>query len=284
MNKKILLFFLCLQINNSAQANPSNKSVYPSNIPAFKRAIIFDCDGTLVSNEDALTKAFQKVFQEYNLSLTYEQMHSELSHCLGNPAPQIRQYFENKYKVFLPKAIEESIYNAFANLGINDIKPIESAVSLIKHLAANKDKYNIVLAVASGAKKNEIIRNLTIAGIEKCFDEIVSGSEDTTNYKTPNGNTNKPQPCIYLETARRLNIPSWNCIAFEDSRTGAESALQAGMHVFAVPTKMTQSQFTTPHYGHRITFLKSAAEFDINRYVTSQEKKLLQKQQEHCNL
>jgi len=276
----------CLVMNLYARNLPFYKKFLEEaektkSISLPKRAIIFDCDGTLVSNEEALTKAFQKVLQAHDLNLTYMQMHAELSHCLGNPAPQIRNYFEKKYNISLPESFSDAIYNAFANLGIGDIKPIEPAISLIKHLAENKTKYNIVLAVASGAKKDQIINNLKIAGIEKCFDEIVSGSDDTTNYKTPSGNTNKPEPCIYLEAARRLNIPSWHCIAFEDSRTGAEAALKAGMHVFAIPTSMTISQFNSTHHNHRITFLKSAKDFNINRYLNSQEKKQLEKELEH---
>lgn len=249
------------------------KTTIPS---SAKHAIIFDCDGTLVSNEEELTRAWQDALKLCNLHLTCE----EVTPCMGLDFPTAKDYLSKKYNVAIPHSIVDNVTKAFSKFNVNHIKPIIPCVELVKHLAANKDQYNIVLAVASGSNKHLILKNLKIAGIENCFDAIVSGQDDVQEYKTPHG-TNKPQPCVYLQAAHLLGVPSWNCIAFEDSRTGAEAALQAGMHVFAVPTNGTKSQFTHAHYCHRITFLKSAQEFDINRYLTSQIKIRHHKAQEH---
>jgi len=192
----------------------------------------------------------------------------------------VKEHFAKKYNIPIPNSIIDKMHTLFGELKEEHIKPIEPTIALVKHLAENKQKYNIFVALASGAKKSEILNNLKIIGIEECFDVIVSGQDDVKAYRTPKG-VNKPQPCVYLETARLLGIGSWQCVAFEDSRSGAEAALQAGMHVFAIPTKITNPQFTDAHYGHRITFLTSAAEFDIDRYLTSQIKMTHQKALEH---
>ena len=45
----------------------------------------------------------------------------------------------------------------------------------------------------------------------------------------------KPDPLIYQEVCRRLGVDPRSCLAIEDSGSGIESALAAGMSVVAVP-------------------------------------------------
>lgn len=44
----------------------------------------------------------------------------------------------------------------------------------------------------------------------------------------------KPHPAVYLRAAQRIGVDPAHCLAVEDSRTGARSALAAGMTVVAV--------------------------------------------------
>lgn len=244
--------------------------------PSVKRGIIFDIDGTLINSEEAKNKACQEAFKSYGINLSYE----EIASYAGQTTYQTKIAIEKKLNKTIPNEFVTKVHQLYDSKYRTKIKPIASAINLVKYLHTNKTKYNILLAIASAARKSEILENLKIAGIENCFDVIVSGRDDLSEYKSPYG-SNKPEPCIYLETAQRLDIPSWHCIAFEDSRTGCEAALKAGMHVFAIPTGVTKSQFTDNHYGHRITFLKSAADFDIERYIASQKKITLQKALEY---
>ena len=45
----------------------------------------------------------------------------------------------------------------------------------------------------------------------------------------------KPEPDVYAEAARRLEVPPDGCVAVEDSTNGIRSARSAGMRVIAVP-------------------------------------------------
>jgi len=58
------------------------------------------------------------------------------------------------------------------------------------------------------------------------FDTVVTGDA------VANG---KPHPEAYLTAAERLGVDPAECVAIEDSPTGAESARAAGAHVLAVP-------------------------------------------------
>lgn len=62
------------------------------------------------------------------------------------------------------------------------------------------------------------------------FDVTVCGDEV--------GGANKPHPEPYLRAARLLGVPASDCVAVEDSPTGAESAARAGCAVLVVPCEL----------------------------------------------
>jgi len=65
--------------------------------------------------------------------------------------------------------------------------------------------------------------------IKQYFTEVV-GVEQVQN--------GKPCPDVYLEAAKRLELPPQKCIAFEDSPTGAQAALNAGIKCILVPNPL----------------------------------------------
>ena len=76
------------------------------------------------------------------------------------------------------------------------------------------------IAVASGGFRDIIRKQLTHVGIVDWFDVIVS-AEDTAKHK--------PEPDVFLETAKRLGVHPEDCLVFEDADLGVEAARRAGM-------------------------------------------------------
>jgi len=56
--------------------------------------------------------------------------------------------------------------------------------------------------------------------MEGWFDAVVT-AEDTKRHK--------PEPDVFLEAARRLEVPAESCLVYEDSDLGLEAARRAGM-------------------------------------------------------
>jgi 16S rRNA pseudouridine516 synthase len=52
----------------------------------------------------------------------------------------------------------------------------------------------------------------------------------------------KPAPDIYLEAARRVNIPVEHCLVFEDVCAGIKAGKAAGMKVCAVADSFSEDQ------------------------------------------
>lgn len=73
----------------------------------------------------------------------------------------------------------------------------------------------------------------------------------------------KPHPEPYLTAARLLGVPAEECVALEDSPTGASSALAAGCRVLAVPLHVPMSEregmVVTPHLPPDVLGLRELA-------------------------
>ncbi|OGK17057.1 hypothetical protein A2774_01360 [Candidatus Roizmanbacteria bacterium RIFCSPHIGHO2_01_FULL_39_12c] len=52
----------------------------------------------------------------------------------------------------------------------------------------------------------------------------------------------KPDPEIYLSTAKKLKVKPNDCAVFEDSYSGVEAAKRAGMKIILVMTSLTQKE------------------------------------------
>jgi HAD superfamily hydrolase (TIGR01509 family) len=100
---------------------------------------------------------------------------------------------------------------------------IDGAVEAVRRIA---DSYR--LALASSSNREVIDAVLARAGLALLFEITVSSEE------VPRG---KPAPDVFLEAARRLDVPPERCAAIEDSENGIRAAHAAGMRVVAIPNR-----------------------------------------------
>ncbi len=82
------------------------------------------------------------------------------------------------------------------------------------------------LALATSSPREVIDAVLRRLGLEEAFEVLASAADEARG---------KPDPAVYLSTARRLGVRPDRCLAFEDSVAGLRSARAAGMRVVAVP-------------------------------------------------
>jgi len=89
---------------------------------------------------------------------------------------------------------------------------------LFELLSKLKGNYKLAVASSSSHKLIDIIINRL--NIRSFFDDFVSGA-DVVN--------SKPDPEIFLLTAKRLGVKPENCLVIEDSSHGVKAAKDAGM-------------------------------------------------------
>lgn len=192
-----------------------------------KRGAIFDMDGVLVDSEHTHFLSWQQALQKWNRisSLTAD----EYPHFVGQPSSQIAKTLAEKFCIDSHEGLRNEKKHRYRELQNGGIAPVKGVVEFVKQLKQKKFK----LAVASAAKREEILLNLKYIGLEDVFDSVVSGTDDLSAYRDPEG-TNKPKPYVYLEAARQLCLEPSQCIAFEDSSTGIAAATTAGIYTYAL--------------------------------------------------
>ena len=203
------------------------------------KAIIFDCDGTLVDSEYAHFLSWRSALQRHGGDLVLEDY---ISSYAGNPYEKNAKLLADKIgkKNVVSQIIADKIID-FDELLKNGLPPIEATVDFVHRVAWEKKKMNLKIAVASAARRKDILSHLNHLGIAHHFDEIISGEDDLDHYSDPEG-VNKPKPYIYLHAAKQLNVEPQHCIAIEDSNPGVTAAVVAGCYTIAIPNFYTQSQ------------------------------------------
>lgn len=198
------------------------------------KAVIFDCDGTLVDSEHFHFLSWRESVQRRGGSLAEEEYHQ----LAGKAGDWIACKLYERVLQGSPQTIYEEKYHNYLHLLEQGVAPIERTIRFVRELAEMKGELGIKLGVASAGRKKEILLHLEHLGIIDLFEAVVSGYDDLGHYQDPEG-VNKPKPYIYLHAAQLLGVDPRECVAFEDTYTGLQAALGAGMKVVAVPNSYT---------------------------------------------
>jgi len=115
---------------------------------------------------------------------------------------------------------------------LSEVEPIQPVVDLAKKFSGK-----LPMGVGSGGLRDVVSKILGHLGISELFGAVV-GAEDTKLHK--------PEPDVFLEVAKRLDVNPAACIVFEDADLGVEAAKSAGMKCFDVRTIHTPRRITVP--------------------------------------
>ena len=174
-------------------------------------ALIFDCDGTLVNSMPVHYSAWQKTLGKYGFTLTEERFYS----LAGQPTWRLVEMLADENNVSIDiRAVAHEKEQDFVQM-IHLVQPIHPIVQIARENVGAKK-----LAVASGGWRHITRMQLQHVGILDWFQTIVT-AEDTERHK--------PEPDVFLEAARRLDVAPEKCVVYEDGDLGIEAARRAGM-------------------------------------------------------
>ncbi len=181
-----------------------------------KKVFIFDLDGVIVDTAKYHFLAWQKIASQLGIEFTPE--HNE--HLKGVSRVRsldiilelgkINASQEDKNKWLIQK--NEDYLSYLVNIDQSEI--LEGVLPILQFLKQNSQ----LIALGSASKNARPILEKT--GIIHYFDAIVDGN-DVTNAK--------PDPEVFLQAARLLNVNPENAIVFEDSVAGIQAANIAKM-------------------------------------------------------
>jgi beta-phosphoglucomutase family hydrolase len=179
----------------------------------MKKAVIFDMDGVIEETEHAHIGAEKQTMLKYGIEISEDELHE----YTGTTAKVMFTSLIEKYKLNTTfdrifKEKEEILFKLLEE----DVQPTKGVIALLRKLK----KMKIKLGVASSSHKRMIEYVLKKLEIIELFDSIV-GAEDIER--------SKPDPEIFLISAKRLNVKPEECTVVEDSKLGVEAAKKAGM-------------------------------------------------------
>lgn len=184
------------------------------------QAVIFDMDGVLVDSEPLWRQAERQTFAEVGIKLT----DSDCESTMGLRTDEVIKYWYEKLPWDGP-SLAEVESRLEARVG-ELIKERATAMPGVERSIEMAREEGLLLGLATSSTPFLIDVVLAKLGVTKVFSVTHSAVEEKLG---------KPDPAVFLTTARLLGVEPTQCLAIEDSAAGVRSAKAAGMRVIAVP-------------------------------------------------
>ncbi len=183
-------------------------------------AIIFDMDGTLLSTEILCRRAWQQAAREIGLEMP-DSLYGEL---VGRPNHEAIAELALRWgKSFDPIGYASRTAVLYQEIIEREGIALRDGIPELLRVLRERE---FPLAVATSTVRELALKKLKRCGLAEGFSLVVGGDEVTRG---------KPHPEIFLLTAQRLRIDPRDCLVFEDSPAGVQSAWAAGMKCILIP-------------------------------------------------
>lgn len=207
----------------------NNKGILRGKLSAFE-AVIFDMDGVLVNSEPFYVEVEQTNFRQLGLVISEEEHQT----YQGTATDRMWQLIKERHGIEHPVEELVKMTNSLVTPYFKSLEQMDSMPGVEKLILNLKEK-GIPLALASSSYSDVIEIILQKTGLKKYFDVVVSSQMACAS---------KPEPDIFLLTAKKLGVQPEKCVVIEDSTNGIKAAKAAGMFciAFAGPGSELQDQ------------------------------------------
>jgi len=182
---------------------------------------IFDMDGVIVDNYLYHIDAWGEFCKRHGFNIEVEDFTRK--YFGKNNTDILQALFGKSLSITEIDMLGEEKEAIYRELYQPYIKPLDGLVDFMKELRIQGGK----IAIASSAPQS----NINFVVEKTCIKEYIDVSV--------NGNMvrlGKPNPDIFLKAAELLRIQPGKCLVFEDSFSGIQAAINAGMQVVALAT------------------------------------------------
>jgi len=186
------------------------------------KAIIFDMDGVISDTQRLHASIEISLLKKHGIDISPEELTTNYAGISD------KEFFTKIFEVCgvttdVKDVIKEK-WDKMMPLAVNNILPIPGAIKIINDLKEAGFK----LGVASSAPIKFIELVLKELGLKDKF-QAVTSVEDVEY--------SKPNPEIFLLTAKKLNVNPKDCVVIEDAESGMIAAKKAGMKCIGLVNK-----------------------------------------------
>lgn len=196
-------------------------------------AAIFDMDGTMINNMLYHKKAWMEFAKRHGLEITEKEFKEKFS---GKKNDKLfEMIFNKKLTEEEQRTYAEEKEGIYRELYVPHIKEVPGLFEILQVLKKNRKK----LAIATTAPEKNRVFGLKALNLTGTF-PIILGDEHVSK--------GKPDPEIYLETAKKLNVEPSRCLVFEDTPPGVQAGKNAGMTVIGIMTTHSKEENNMADY------------------------------------
>lgn len=197
------------------------KNINPMNKEKNYDGVIFDFDGVILDTEKYHFIAWNEAFAKYDVQFTPEEYDGLKSTGREN----IIKHIIEKYNLKLSSEEKDSIAKEKGEIYSNltkDLNKSDFVLHVLEYLAFLKKNF-VKIGIASSGKSTRLL--LDQFGLSDYFDVIIDGNATLNK---------KPDPAVFLEAARIMNVSPERCLVFEDAPVGITAAKNGGFDVVYV--------------------------------------------------
>lgn len=191
------------------------------------KGIIFDMDGTMVDNMMVHHRAWQAKLASLGLEMTLEEVMEKVH---GVNVEILERLFGGRFTLEERIRISDEKEAEYRRIFLQDLKPIDGLMSFLNQLKAA----GIPMAVGTAAPPENadfVMDNLQLR-------DYFSGV-----FHAKSVSKGKPDPEIFEKAAASMQLKAKDCLIFEDSLTGIETARRAGASAVVVTTTHKKEEF-----------------------------------------
>lgn len=194
--------------------------------------VIFDMDGTMVDNMMTHHRAWQRKLADLGLELSLEEVKEKIH---GVNEEILERLFGDRLSPAARKQISYEKEAVYREVFLPELRLVEGLDVLLDQMAHAK----IPMAIGTAAPAENVDFVLDHLQLRPYYQEVIHAGMVERG---------KPDPEVFHKAAAGLGLPAQRCVVFEDSITGAETALRAGSPCVVITTTHTQEEFS--HFPH----------------------------------
>ena len=187
-------------------------------------AYLFDCDGTIADSMPLHFRAWTAALAPYGCTFPEPLFYA----WGGRPVADILHDLARDQHLELPIA---HLTTHKEDLYLDLLPELQPVPDVLEHILAAHG--TIPFAVVSGSTRESVEASLQTLHLTSCFPTLVCAGD----YTHP-----KPHPEPFLRAAQLLGVSPAECLVFEDTDMGIQSAHAAGMAAVKIPSPTQRAQ------------------------------------------
>jgi HAD superfamily hydrolase (TIGR01509 family) len=180
------------------------------------KAVIFDCDGTLVDSESLSARLIGRILQQHGCPLDEATI---LLHFRGRPYARFLEDIGQHFPALDRERFSQQFRQQSLQLLGSELKTMPGAHDLLAALQLPR-------CIASNGPREKIETSLHSTGLKPYFGEAIISAYEVNAWK--------PDPALIHHALRLLGVAPADCLLVEDSASGIAAGLAAGVTVAGV--------------------------------------------------